>query len=79
MKEKSIINKLLLKKKLFIGGVDSEGEIGILVDTMGRVNYGPELFDEKGIIGGVRIGNRYHFGKCLFLVFCSLPKFQGKE
>lgn len=36
--------------------------LDILVENMGRVNYGPKLFDQKGIIGGVRIGQRFHFG-----------------
>lgn len=34
----------------------------ILVENMGRINYGPQMFDEKGILGGVRLGQRYHFG-----------------
>ena len=29
---------------------------------MGRVNYGPKLFDQKGIVGGIRLGQRFHFG-----------------
>ena len=36
--------------------------LDILVENMGRVNYGPKLFDKKGIVGGVRIGQRFHFG-----------------
>ncbi len=36
--------------------------LDILVENMGRVNYGPKLFDQKGIIGGVRFGLRFHFG-----------------
>ena len=36
--------------------------LDILVENMGRVNYGPKLFDQKGIVGGVRLKNRYHFG-----------------
>lgn len=43
----------------------AEGEcakLDILVENMGRVNYGPKLFDQKGIIGGIRLGQRYHFG-----------------
>ncbi|MBR5880277.1 MAG: beta-galactosidase [Clostridia bacterium] len=34
----------------------------ILVENMGRVNYGIHLLDKKGILGGVRLGQRYHFG-----------------
>lgn len=49
MKEKFFFNKLKLKKQLYISGVSGEGEIGILVDAMGRVNYGAELNDRKGI------------------------------
>ena len=36
--------------------------LDVLVENMGRVNYGPKLFDQKGLVGGVRIGQRYHFG-----------------
>ncbi len=36
-------------------------QLDILVENMGRVNYGPEMFDEKGILGGVRFGQQYHF------------------
>ncbi len=49
MKEKSFLTKLKLKKQLFIKGVNGESELGILVDTMGRVNYGFDLYDRKGI------------------------------
>lgn len=37
-------------------------KLDILVENMGRVNYGPKLFDQKGIIGGIRLGQRFHFG-----------------
>ena len=36
--------------------------LDILVENMGRVNYGPKLLDKKGIVGGVRIAQRFHFG-----------------
>ena len=56
-KEKSLLNKLKLKKQLFIKGTDSESEIGILVEGMGRVNYGKELYDRKGI-SNIRLANQ---------------------
>ncbi|MFC4386637.1 beta-galactosidase family protein [Gracilibacillus marinus] len=34
-------------------------ELTILVENMGRVNYGPHLKDYKGITQGVRIGNQF--------------------
>ncbi len=43
----------------------AEGEtarLDILVENMGRVNYGHKLFDRKGILNGINIGRRYHFG-----------------
>lgn len=36
--------------------------LDILVENMGRVNYGPKLFDRKGILEGIRLGQRFHFG-----------------
>ena len=36
--------------------------LDILVENMGRVNYGPKLFDKKGIVGGIRIAQRFHYG-----------------
>ena len=56
-KEKSLLNKLNLKKQLLVRGTDSESEIGILVEGMGRVNYGKELYDRKGI-SGIRYANQ---------------------
>jgi len=37
-------------------------KVDILLENMGRVNYGPALPDMKGILNGVSIGPRYHFG-----------------
>ncbi|MBR2650406.1 MAG: beta-galactosidase [Clostridia bacterium] len=36
-------------------------QMDLLVENMGRVNYGPHLRDRGGI-GAVRMGNQYHFG-----------------
>ncbi|MBQ8550179.1 MAG: beta-galactosidase [Clostridia bacterium] len=43
-------------------GMGESVRIDILVENMGRVNYGPKLLDRKGIVGGIRIGSRFHFG-----------------
>jgi beta-galactosidase len=43
--------------------VPPEGvEISILVENMGRINYGPYLKDAKGITEGVRLGFQFLFG-----------------
>ncbi|QUG41975.1 beta-galactosidase [Psychrobacillus sp. INOP01] len=42
--------------------VPKEGvEISLLVENMGRVNYGPRMFDPKGITEGVRFGYQFLF------------------
>lgn len=35
--------------------------VDILVENMGRVNYGPKMRDRKGAVG-IRFGQQYHFG-----------------
>ena len=42
-------------------GIGETGKLDILVENMGRVNYGPKLRDRKGL-HGIRFGNQYHFG-----------------
>ena len=34
----------------------------ILVENMGRVNYGSKLLDKKGLLDGVRLSQQFHFG-----------------
>ncbi len=36
--------------------------IDLLVENMGRVNFGPGLIDRKGILGGVTFADQYQFG-----------------
>ena len=36
--------------------------LDLLVENQGRVNYGPQLADRKGITGGVRLERQYQFG-----------------
>ncbi|MFC4098162.1 glycoside hydrolase family 35 protein [Paenibacillus xanthanilyticus] len=37
-------------------------QLRIVVENMGRINYGPYMLDRKGITEGVRIGNAFLFG-----------------
>ncbi len=41
--------------------VGEEVRVDILVENMGRVNYGPKMRDRKGAVG-IRFGQQYHFG-----------------
>ncbi len=47
------------KQKLDFSVPSIGAELTILVENMGRVNYGPALADRKGIIGGVRLGQQF--------------------
>ena len=43
--------------------VPPEGmELALLVENMGRINYGYNLLDSKGITGGVRLGQAFVYG-----------------
>ncbi|MGW1007399.1 glycoside hydrolase family 35 protein [Streptomyces sp. NPDC002520] len=50
------------QKSLAIRGNGAEVTLDVLVENQGRVNFGPDLADRKGILGGVLIGQRYVFG-----------------
>jgi beta-galactosidase len=39
--------------------ISSEARLEILVENMGRVNFGPALVDRKGITGGVTLNDQY--------------------
>ncbi len=58
MKERSFA-----EDKVFIEtGKKPVERLDILVENMGRINYGYRIFEEKGIVGGVRLNKLYHFG-----------------
>lgn len=41
-------------------------QLDILVENLGRVNYGPHFMDQKGITQGVRLGNQFLFGWTIY-------------
>lgn len=44
-------------------GMGESLRMDILVENMGRINYGPKLMEHKGICGGISLGERrYHYG-----------------
>ncbi|MGI5893622.1 MAG: beta-galactosidase [Candidatus Merdivicinus sp.] len=46
-------------------------KLSLLVENMGRVNYGPKLRDEKGILHGVKVGYQYQFGWEMYRFPCD--------
>ena len=63
--------------------IPEEGvKLDILVENLGRVNYGPHLKDYKGITEGVRLGNQFLFGWTIYtlpLKDLSPLKYQGQK
>ena len=60
-------------------GYNESARLDILVENMGRINYGPKLLDRKGL-KGVRFGNQYHFGWDIYplpLSDLSAIKYEG--
>ena len=49
MKPDGLIKRIMKKDGLLLNLKNEETELGILVDAMGRVNYGEHLMDRKGI------------------------------
>lgn len=45
--------------------------LSLLVENLGRINYGPKLRDEKGILQGVKIGYQFQFGWKMYTLPCD--------
>lgn len=48
-------------QKLKVNVPEAGAQLDILVENMGRVNFGPELMDRKGILGGVLLNGHFVF------------------
>ena len=71
--------------------ITNDATLDILVENMGRVNFGPGLLDNKGITKGVTVNDQYQFGwdvfplplndlsRLRFSVLTSYPKGSGAE
>lgn len=59
---KGILNREDAELGISMGIVKPGARLDILVENMGRVNFGTELLDRKGITGHVRFAGERHFG-----------------
>lgn len=67
-------------QEIILNSNEKESILGILVENMGRINYGPMMRDEKGITQGVRIGNQFLFNWEIFsLPLDNIEKVEFKE
>ena len=62
-----VLNRIRPGKKLALSIPPNGARLDILVENMGRVNFGPQLMDRKGILDGVLLGWRFIFD---WEVFC---------
>jgi beta-galactosidase len=60
-KHVGILNRNRPGKKLALSLPSGSARLDILVENMGRVNFGPQLMDRKGILDGVLLGGHYLF------------------
>ena len=81
-----ILEREFPKRKLSITIPDGGATLDILVENMGRVNYGLYLLDRKGITSGVALGKQFLFGWEIFplplddlttLRFAPLERIEG--
>ena len=68
------------KEKIKLGTIEDGAILDILVENMGRVNYGPYLKDMKGILGGVRLDYQFIHGWQIYtLPLDNIEKVEYKE
>lgn len=56
-----LVDRISGKSTLEVEITEKETKLQIIVENMGRINYGPFLVDFKGITEGVRLGNQFLF------------------
>jgi len=57
-----VIERADKEKRIRLSVPADGGELRILVENMGRTNFGPYLSDRKGVTEGIRFGNQYLYG-----------------
>jgi len=68
------------KEKLKLGSFEDGAVLDVLVENMGRVNYGPYLKDMKGILSGVRLDYQFIHGWSIYtLPLDNIEKVEYKE
>jgi beta-galactosidase len=63
---RGVIDRNMKESPVQIEFGPGESRLDILVENMGRINFGPLLHDRKGITEGVRLGQQYLFDWTIF-------------
>ncbi|MFJ7977308.1 glycoside hydrolase family 35 protein [Peribacillus sp. JNUCC 23] len=56
-----LVDRISGESRIDVDITEEETTLQIIVENMGRINYGPFLVDFKGITEGVRMGNQFLF------------------
>lgn len=56
-----LVDRISGESRIDVDITEEETTLQIIVENMGRINYGPSLVDFKGITEGVRMGNQFLF------------------
>lgn len=63
---RGVIDRNMTESPIALAFGPGQHTLDLLVENMGRVNYGPLLHDRKGITHGVRLGNQFLFDWTIF-------------
>jgi len=59
---KGVVERWDSSKKVSFDIPEGGARLRVLIENMGRINYGPYLADRKGVTEGIRHGNQYLYG-----------------
>src|SRR5665213_465120 len=65
-KRVGILDRRNASVKIVLPKRNAGAQLDILVEPMGRINFGPEMADRKGLIGPVKIGGKVFLGWEIF-------------
>ena len=65
-KRVGILDRRSANAKLLVPAREKEAQLDILVEPMGRINFGPEMADRKGLIAPVKLGGEVLKGWQIF-------------
>jgi len=65
-KRVAILDRRSANAKLLVPAREKEARLDILVEPMGRINFGPEMADRKGLIAPVKLGGEVLKGWQIF-------------
>lgn len=63
---RGVIDRNMPESPIQLAFAPGEFQLDILVENLGRINYGPLLHDRKGITYGVRLGNQFLYDWTIF-------------